>query len=244
MSATVEIVDNYDSNQLSEAGEDMLATLSPELRQIAYQIRMVAAETQEWAQCAIERALKAGELLMQLQEGLGHGHGGDRKSANFKAPRGTLTLFTLADLASELGVPRRTAFRWMSLAKANQLAQRIEAFEVVELPPTGGAKEPRKVGGTKEQADIARDWREKLIAGETPITRAQPALMGALATKKTGRAPVNDGNNIAVAIAKLKNSLPALTELPPLEYNKLEEMWLRDVLPRLPERWLSSKGAQ
>jgi hypothetical protein len=238
--APLEVVEDFATNRLSDEAEEMLAALSPELRQVAYRIRTKAADAAEAAQFAIQRALETGELLMQLQEGMGKKAGGNGSNQHRRAtpPRGGVApLFSFSDLAFELGVPRRTAERWMALAKANQLALRIEAREEVELPPSKDWREPRIVGGTLEHAEIAREWRESLIAGETPITRAQPALMGALATKKTGRAPCNHFVNIAAAIGKLKTSLPRLDDLPADQLAELELMWL-EIAPAIPVRWI------
>lgn len=224
---------------LSEAAREMLATLPADLQVLAVRIQRNAAEAQSLARTAVDQAIETGALLMQLQEAMGRKVGGNGSNQYRRAivPRGTIALFTFEDLASELGVGRRTAFRWMSLAKAEQLALRLEAGEEVELPPAPGENEPRIVGGTIDHAEIARGWRESLYAGETPITRAQPALMGALATKKTGRAPCDHYLNIAAAIGKLKTSLPRLDNVPIHQMAVLEEMWL-EILPLIPARWI------
>jgi len=51
------------------------------------------------------------------------------------------------------------------------------------------------------------------------------------------RAGCNHFNNIAIAIGKLKTSLRHLDNMPAQRVAVLEELWLTDVIPELPERW-------
>lgn len=188
MSEALEIVDGGAMPLAwSDTAEEMLSQLSPAARNLAARAHEAARSAQHLAQSAVTRAMECGRILTDLQAEMGHSQGGDRRSGNFKVPRGTLKMqFTFEDLAEEIGVGRRTAFRWMALAKAEAIALQVEEGEVVEAP-AGPDGRSRTVGGTPEAAEAARAWRESLYAGETPMTRAAPALWGALTTFKAGR---------------------------------------------------------
>jgi hypothetical protein len=229
----------------SDTAEEMLSQLSPAARNLAARAHEAARSAQHLAQSAVTRAMECGRILTELQAEMGKPVGGNGSNQHRRAtpPRGGIAMrFTFGDLASEIGIPARTAERWMALAKAEAIALQVEEGEVVEAPagPDGRA---RTVGGTPEAAEAARAWRESLYAGETPMARAAPALWGALTTYKAGRAPTDHARNIAAAIAKLKTSLRHLDAVDAREVVELEAMFV-EVVPMIPQRWLVQGGVR
>lgn len=139
---------------------------------------------------------------------LHQGHGGDRRSKDQVSHSGTLDPDEgfQAAVERELGLAKTTAYRYLNFAKAVRLCDEIEHApkgETIDLAE-----------GTYEITDDVRKkaqaLRSALIAGDTPMNRALPAIAGMFSVPgggTGGKAATNHSQNIYAGLQKLRTSL-------------------------------------
>jgi hypothetical protein len=118
-----------------------------EVRHVVAEAARYAGEATAAARRACGAALAAGLRLLWLHRVMGVQHGGDRRSIN--VPNGTLNF---EEACLEVGVPKRTAYRWMNAClvgavKCGLAGSTEEALEVLPDPAEFGRW---------------RDWEENL----------------------------------------------------------------------------------
>ena len=115
-----------------------------------------------------EHALLAGMRILWLHRETEHGHGGDRRSENFKVPHGTLKI-GFNEAIAQTGIPRRTAWRWMNgaVAMLARIGEFPEDANIEVLLPEPGSEDWRGLEAALKTAAQGVSLRRLLMGSET-----------------------------------------------------------------------------